>query len=350
MTVALRAHGLELRSYSSDSEFELLVPDLTVHREEVLAILGPNGAGKSTLLRALAGLESPSVGHVQGKSDDRITMVFQRPIAFAGSVLHNVSVALRAQKLPRAIVERRSRDALDHFGIVDLAARSANRLSGGELRRLALARAFALEPAVLLLDEPFDDLDARAQENLSLDLREAVARTGTAVAVVTHDLQRAALVSDRIAVLLDGALRQVGPKSEVLNHPVDFETARLVGMTNLISAELDAQGAAWVLGERSIPTTCRDVPGPVWVGLRPEHLKLDVGRGEGESIGDGRVTAHSSDGVLTTLSLEWAGQKLRTHLVSGRGVAREVSVGNRLALSLRPEDVHVLRRDVDGGL
>ncbi|MFP6641744.1 MAG: ATP-binding cassette domain-containing protein, partial [Myxococcota bacterium] len=228
--------------------------------------------------------------------------------------------------------------------IAQLAARPAGELSGGEIRRLALARAFALEPAVLLLDEPFDDLDAGAQETLSFDIREVVAKTGTAVVVVTHDLQRAALVSDRMAVLLRGRMRQAGPRHEVLNRPADPETARVVGMTNLIPAELEAGGTARVSEHASIPTTSRDAPGPVFVGLRPEHLKLDVGRGEGERIGEARVTAHASDGLLTTLSLDWAGQHLRTHLVSGRGLARGIAVGDRLPLSLRPEDVHILPR------
>lgn len=344
MTPVLRVRDLEIRRHSEGGEFELAIPHLDIHGHEVLVVLGPNGSGKSTLLRALADVEPLYAGRVERDPDARITMVFQRPIAFAGSVLHNVRIALRAQGFPSHVVEKRSRGALEHFGIAQLAARPAGELSGGEIRRLALARAFALEPAVLLLDEPFDDLDAGAQETLSFDIREVVAKTGTAVVVVTHDLQRAALVSDRMAVLLRGRMRQAGPRHEVLNRPADPETARVVGMTNLIPAELEAGGTARVSEHASIPTTSRDAPGPVFVGLRPEHLKLDVGRGEGERIGEARVTAHASDGLLTTLSLDWAGQHLRTHLVSGRGLARGIAVGDRLPLSLRPEDVHILPR------
>lgn len=344
MTSKLRIRELEIRRHSDGGEFELAIPQLDILGEEVLVILGPNGSGKSTLLRAMAGVEDLYAGRVESAPEDRITMVFQRPIALAGNVLHNVRIALRTQGYPRSVVDKRSHEALEHFGISHLALRPAAELSGGENRRLALARAFALEPAVLLLDEPFDDLDARAQETLSHDLREVVARTGAAVVVVTHDLQRAALVSDRIAVLLHGRLRQAGPRDEVLNHPADAETAELVGMTNMIRADLQADGNARVSDQASIPTPCRNDPGPVLLGVRPEHLKLDVGRGEGERIGEALVTAHASDGLLTMLSLDWAGQPLRTHLVAGRGLAREIQVGDRLPLSLRPEDVHILRR------
>jgi len=344
MKKALSARDLCIEKKTRGGEFTLSISQLSIYREEVLVVLGPNGAGKSTLLRTLAGVEAPSSGLIERDPKDRVTMVFQRPIALAGSVLHNVRVALRSQGAPATVADRRSLDALDHFGIAHLSRRPASELSGGELRRLALARAFALEPAVLLLDEPFDDLDAGSQEALSLDLRNAVARTKTAVIVVTHDLQRAVLVSDRMAVLLHGRLCQIGPRTEVLNRPVDVDTARLVGMTNLIKAQLDAHGLAHLEDHRTILTSVENEPGPVYVGFRPEHLKLDVGRGEEEPFGEGRVVSHASDGRLTTVSLDWEGEMLRTHLISGRGHAREIQVGDRLPLSLRPEDVHILRR------
>ncbi|MCH2184871.1 energy-coupling factor ABC transporter ATP-binding protein, partial [Myxococcota bacterium] len=158
MTPALRAENLRLQRQHNDGEFQLNVPELLLHPGERLAILGSNGAGKSTLLRILAGLETPAQGQVNLAPGGSVTMVFQRPIAFAGSVAHNVRVALRSRGLPHDEVDKRVAESLGHFGIAALAERRASRLSGGELRRLALARAFALEPAVLLLDEPFDDL------------------------------------------------------------------------------------------------------------------------------------------------------------------------------------------------
>jgi len=342
MSAALLARELRMVRRSVASRFELEIPHLEIRSSEVLAVLGSNGAGKSTLLRAFAGLEAPHSGEIIRHGHGPVTMVFQRPIALAGSVLHNVRIALRAQGLSGSEIGRRSAEALEHFGISKLADRPATALSGGELRRLALARAFALEPAILLLDEPFDDLDAGAQESLSRDLRNAVAQTGVAVGVVTHDLRRAVLVSDRIAVLMGGRLRLGGERDSVLNRPADLNVARLVGMNNLIPGEIDAAGIATIDPHHSIPTGQRSTPGPAWIGIRPEHLKVDVGRGEGTPIGEGEVAEFSSDGLLATLTIAWAGHTLRTHLVAGRGLARELRAGDRVSLAVRPEDVHVL--------
>jgi ABC-type Fe3+/spermidine/putrescine transport system ATPase subunit len=355
LSAVLKARGLLLERHSRAGHFELRVDALDIEDGEVLAVLGRNGSGKSTLLRALADLEPPARGHIETRSGTRVTMVFQRPIPFAGTVEHNVRVALRAARLPRETIERRTVEALEHFGMIGLHSRRAAGLSGGELRRLALARAFALEPSVLLLDEPFDDLDATAQESLSTDLRLAVAKTGVAVVIVTHDLRRAVLLCDRIAVLQDGELRQVGEKREVLARPVDAGVASLVGMTNLLPGTLAEDGGVEIGTDHVLPAPpareAREklLPGhPVWAGIRPEHLKVDIGRGDGESIGKARVLEHVSDGVLSTLVVEWAGLQLRTHLVAGRGVDREVAPGDVVSLSLRREDVHVLPREHSG--
>ncbi len=348
MTAALRVENLQVIRQSRAGRFTLSVRDLALRPGEVLAVLGPNGSGKSTLLRVLAGLESPAAGRVERQATGPVTMVFQRPIAFAGTVDHNVRIALRSIGLAPSEIRRRVDDSLGHFGIAALAERRADRLSGGELRRLVLARAFALEPAVLLLDEPFDDLDHEAQELLSRDLRQAVAQTRVAVAVVTHDLRRAVGVCDRIAVLCNGALQQVDSRRTVLERPCSPTVARLVGMTNLVAATLGAHDTAIVDPEHQLPTAGAGPPGAeVWIGIRPEHLKVDVGRGEGESIGKAVVDSIASDSVLTTLSLRWAGTLLRTHLVAGRGLAREIAVGDAVSLSVRREDVHVLPRGQD---
>ncbi|MBW2271421.1 MAG: ATP-binding cassette domain-containing protein, partial [Deltaproteobacteria bacterium] len=169
-SAVLTARALHVLRGSRGAAFELRVDSLDLMAGSVLAVLGPNGSGKSTLLRTLAGLEAPAGGRIERHTRGRVTLVFQRPIPFAGRVDHNVDVALSSLGLSRS--ERRSRraEALAHFDIDHLAGRDSATLSGGELRRLALARAFALRPEVWLLDEPFDDLDAAGQESLSLDL------------------------------------------------------------------------------------------------------------------------------------------------------------------------------------
>jgi ABC-type sulfate/molybdate transport systems ATPase subunit len=342
--VALEAR--ELRVLHRESGFALDVPHLRLHAGEVLVLLGPNGAGKSTLLRALAGVEPGAAGRVAGPGAGSVALVFQRPIAFAGSVLHNARVGLFGRGLSLRDAQALAREALERFGIAALAERHASSLSGGELRRLALARAFAMRPAVLLLDEPFDDLDAAGQAALSLDLRRAIARTRVAVAMVTHDLRRALLLADRLGVLLGGRLAQQGPRAEVLARPRSLAVARLVGMLNLVRGRItrdDAGVRVEVDAQHRIPVAS-DLPdgSRVHAGIRPEHLKLDVGRGEGESIGKGRVQSVVDDGVAASVSIEWAGQPLRTHLLAGRGLARTLAPGDPVSLSVRADHVHVL--------
>ena len=334
---ALRVSGLLVRRVSKRSAFELEVDELELRRGGVLAVLGPNGAGKSTLLRTLAGLERPVRGSIERHLDGPLTMVFQRPIAFSGSVTHNLAVAVSGLRLSRAERASRVDEALEHFGIARLASRRAATLSGGELRRLALARAFALRPAVLLLDEPFDDLDPSGQEALSLDLRSVIASTGVAVAVVTHDLRRALLLSDRIAVLLEGRVAQEGEREEVLSRPASVDVARLVGMSNLIEgvvaegmSEADPELSRVVVdAQHQLPVETALAPGtPVFAGIRPERLKVEVGRGAGVPIGKAVVGAVLSDGVAVTVQVRWAGRELRTHLLAGRGLARTIAPGD----------------------
>jgi spermidine/putrescine transport system ATP-binding protein len=315
---------------------------------EALVILGPNGSGKSTLMRTLAGLERPIGGRVASAATGPVTMVFQRPALLAGSVAHNVRVVFLGKKRSSAQIRDRVQDALERFQIDHLAEHRAATLSGGESRRLALARAFALRPAVLLLDEPFAGLDADGQAALSLDLRRAISDTGVAVAMVTHDLRRAMLLADRIAVLIDGRLAQVGRRDELLERPSTPEIAQVVGMTNLVRGVVseDRRGDLTLVevdAQHRVATHAELSPGTrVWIGIRPEHLKLDVGRGAVDPIGKGIVREVVNDGVSVTVQVDWAGAELRTHLMAGRGLARTLEVGAPVSLSVSPEHVHLI--------
>jgi ABC-type Fe3+/spermidine/putrescine transport system ATPase subunit len=355
---ALSVRDLRVTRSSRSGTFALEVDALDLEAGGVLAVLGPNGAGKSTLLRCLAGLEPLAGGVLSTRAEGPVTMVFQRPIAFAGSVRHNLRAALLGTGLPRSEIATREAEALERFGIARHASRRASTLSGGELRRLALARAFVLRPGVLLLDEPFEDLDAAGQESLSLDLQRAIRETGIAAALVTHDLRRALLLADRIAVLLDGRLVQCGARDAVLEGPRSLAVARVVGMSNLVPGTIVpgvAEGPHQIevdalhripVALPSAPTGPRFGPGDrVHAGIRPEHLKIDVGRGEGIPIGKARVRSIVSDGAVATVTVEWAGHELRTHLLAGRGIARSLAPGDPVVLEVRPEEVHLVPAD-----
>ena len=348
--VALSATELRCQLGSGSSGFRLEVASLDLRAGEVLVILGPNGAGKSTLLRALAGLEQSVDNDAIQTGSGPVTLVFQRPAALSGSAHFNVRAALLGKGVPEAVCRDRVSRALARFDIAHLADHNARTLSGGEMRRLALARAFVLEPEVLLLDEPFDDLDAEGQRLLSLDLEQAIAETNVAVAMVTHDLRRALLLADRIAVLMAGELVQHGLRDEVLQRPNSPEIARTVGMTNLATGHVvrQADGISWVEISHGfeVPTTADlEIGHETWIGIRPEHLKLDIGRGDGESIGKANVESLVSDGLATVVTLRAHGRTFTTHLLSGRGLARRLRPGDPVSLAVRPDQVHARRVD-----
>jgi ABC-type Fe3+/spermidine/putrescine transport system ATPase subunit len=201
---------------------------------------------------------------------------------------------------------------------------------------------------VLLLDEPFAGLDADGQAALSLDLRRVISDTGVAVAMVTHDLRRAMLLADRIAVLIDGRLAQDGRRDAVLEQPSTPEIARVVGMTNLVQGTVAKErrgdlALVEVDAQHRVATRTGLAPGTrVWVGIRPEHLKVDVGRGAVDPIGKGVVREVVNDGVSITVQVDWAGTELRTYLMAGRGLARTLRAGVSVSLSASPNHVHLI--------
>jgi tungstate transport system ATP-binding protein len=369
----LSARDLEVGYGDKNAAFELRVSRLDLNAREVLAVLGPNGAGKSTLLLAMAGVLKPREGHVRVGTPGLPALVFQRPVWLRGSVAYNAEVPLWARGVSRAARRQRAARALARFGIGELGRRNAATLSAGELRRLALARAFVTDPGVLLLDEPFDDLDVAGREALSFDLRQTIAETDIAVAMVTHDLRQALLLADRIAVLCEGRLVQVGTRNELLRSPENPVVARLVGMENVLSGVAIGRDAAGLtLVEVSSGKRLRAIgaasPGEsLWVGIRPEHVKLDAKRDEDTRVEHstssafgsppapfrvpgaldslrGKVQRVVSDGILATAWIDWDGIELRTHLIAGRGLGHTIKTDDPVWFAIRPEDVHLMPR------
>jgi ABC-type tungstate transport system substrate-binding protein/ABC-type sulfate/molybdate transport systems ATPase subunit len=227
----------------------------------VTAVLGANGAGKSTLLRVAGALRRPDAGAVliagapaEPRDLRRVTAaVLQRPLLRRGSTRANVETGLRFRHVNRREAHGRAHAWMDQLAIPHLADRQTQTLSGGEAQRVSLARALAIEPAVLLLDEPFAGLDAPTRGELIVDLREALTTTGTAALLVTHDRHEAAALADHIAILHAGELRQHGETVHVLANPADRDCARILGYENLLSAET----AERLLGEGSGPRALR---------------------------------------------------------------------------------------------
>ena len=268
------------------------VPQLDVLEGEVLVIIGPNGAGKSVLLETLALLQEPSAGRVlfEGQPVDgrqltlrrRMAVVFQEPMLLRRSVVENVAMGMRLRGVPRSLRRERARRWMERFGIDHLAGRSALTLSGGEAQRANLARAFALEPEVLLLDEPFSALDQPTRDDLLDDLSAALRETAVTTVFVTHDRGEALRLGDRVAVLMGGVICQMGTAAEVFAAPVDEEVAAFVGVENIVAgrvrsladglATLDLDGVV----VESVASSL-ELGAEVLACLRPEDVVIESG-------------------------------------------------------------------------
>lgn len=271
----------------------LRVPSLLVREGEILSLIGPNGAGKTTLLQTLSYLLKPFRGEIlfKGNKVDSnhsvlgfrrgLAMVFQEPLLFDTTVFKNVASGLRIRGIERDEIRNRTTDELERFGIVHLKDRSAKTLSGGEAQRTSLARAFALRPEILLLDEPFSSLDPPTRESLLDDLDRILRQTRTTALFATHDRMEALRLSDRIAVMNKGNILQVGSPEEVANHPVDELVASFMGMETILTGRvIRANGSTFSV---SIERHQIEAVGDVHLGetvvlcVRPENITLSVG-------------------------------------------------------------------------
>ncbi len=304
---------------------------------QVLAVLGPSGCGKSTLLRAVAGLESLAAGAISFDGADLagtpthrrgFALMFQDGQLFEHqSVGANVGYSLRLRRLPRLPrlprlhrsarrdVSARVAELLELVGLVGYADRSPATLSGGERQRVALARALAVEPRLLLLDEPLSALDKALRERLALDLRAILTAAGTTALLVTHDHEEAFAVADRMAVMQGGRLVQSGTLADVWQHPADADTARFLGYAAVLSGERAlritsaaglASGRASGLGPEPVVALRRSaltvvLEGPlsgtvIGAALSPDQVRLTV-----EVDGLGVLDAIALSGVPTPL-------------------------------------------------
>jgi tungstate transport system ATP-binding protein len=226
----------------------LEVGALEVARGETWVLVGPNGAGKTSLLRVLGLLERPAAGQFLLFGEEvrkaslalrrRVLTIFQETLLLDESALANVTLPLSLRGHVRAKAESDARAALALFGAEHLADRRARKLSGGEARRIALARGFAPRPDLLLLDEPFAALDPPSREALAIDLKQAIRATGTTCVVVTHDRAEALSLSDHTGVILGGQLVQSGLTEEVFRSPANEAVARFIGVENLIQVRI----------------------------------------------------------------------------------------------------------------
>jgi ABC-type sulfate/molybdate transport systems ATPase subunit len=263
---------------------EVLVVDaLDVRTGERLAVLGPNGAGKTTLLRLVAGLDQPTAGTVEvdglaiaGAGLDvrrRIVYATQRPGLLGTSVIRNVELPLRWRGIDGTARSRAACAALERLNIAHLADRKAFSLSGGEAQRVSLARALALEPRLLLLDEPAAGLDAEARRAFFDDLERALAKRTTTVVHVSHRPEEALRLADRVAVLTDGSVRQIGDPASIVQRPADATVATLIGYENVLPVQIDKSGRVLIDGAPCGVHSTTD-PGPATLATWATAIRL----------------------------------------------------------------------------
>ena len=219
----LRAADLRVDRRSRRGAFELRVEALDLRAAEVLAILGPNGAGKSTLLRALAGLETPARGRIDSQARGPVTMVFQRPTAFSGSVAQNVRAALLGRGLARAEAEELARHYLERVRIPEQADKQPGQLSGGQQQRVAIARSLCMRPQLMLFDEPTSALDPEMIKEV-LDTMIELAEEGMTMLCVTHEMGFARQVANRVIFMDAGQIVEQNEPEEFFNNPQSERT------------------------------------------------------------------------------------------------------------------------------
>jgi tungstate transport system ATP-binding protein len=355
----LAARGVRVER---DGRVVLRVPELTVPAEEVLVLIGPNGAGKSTLLQALGLLIPLADGtiHLDGRpvvgraaalaARRRMAMAFQEPLLFDTTVAGNVAAGLRLHGHHRATIESRVAAWLDALGIAHLARRRASALSGGEAQRVSLARALALDPDILLLDEPFAALDAATRASLLSDVERLVRRPGRAVVIVTHDRAEALRLADRIAVVLDGQIAQIGAPAAVFGRPASLHVAEFVGVETILPGRVVATEAG--LATVAVGPHRVVVPSPLPVGqrvhvcVRPEDIAL-AAPGPAESVTSvrnhlpGVVSQVVPQGPIARVEID-AGVAVIAYVTGPSVDALQLRPGAPVVASVKATDIHLI--------
>src|SRR4051812_20762477 len=330
---------------------------------EQLTLLGPSGCGKTTTLRAIAGLEKPSAGEIridgttvysseQGinvRAEKRgLSMVFQSYAIWPHmTVFENVAYGLRVRRTGAAEITEKVHQALDMVQMQSFASRRASQLSGGQQQRVALARAFVFQPSVLLFDEPLSNLDAKLRADMRIELRELQHRLGITSVYVTHDLEEALAMSDRIVVMRDGLIEQTGTPDEIYRLPNSAFVADFVGSANLIRGrhrgDLDTGGL--IALETSAGHIVygmaygRSVGAEPVVSVRTVHLRISTEPpAAAQNVWRVPVRQTVFQGDFTQVHVGWGDQ----HLVARCAAMEPLAVGRDVYISVEPRHVVVL--------
>jgi spermidine/putrescine transport system ATP-binding protein len=307
--------------------------DLHIPDGEFFSLLGPSGCGKTTTLRMIAGFEQPTSGEILLDGTDvaytpahqrNVNTVFQNYALFPHlNVYDNIAFGLKRAKRPKAEIRERVGKALELVQLPGYERRKSSQLSGGQQQRVALARALILNPAVLLLDEPLGALDAKLRKALQIELKALQQEVGITFLYVTHDQEEALTMSDRLAVMKDGNIEQVGVPQDVYEDPETLYVADFLGVSNLMEATIVSTGTSAcrvALDGYELQTrgTDRDVTGEAKIVIRPERIELED---HGSASGQNRIPAMVERVV-------YAGSEIQVIVRAATGEALQALVQN----------------------
>ncbi len=341
-------------------------PDVVAVREssfevapgELVTLLGPSGCGKTTTLRMIAGFDLPSSGSIRIGGEDVSMLppnkrdtatVFQSYGLFPHmNVAENVGYGLRIRKVAKAEIDERVKRALALTGLADYAERSPGRLSGGQQQRVALARSLVVEPGVLLLDEPLSNLDALLREQMRVEIRRIQKSLGITAVYVTHDRVEAMSLSDRVIVMKDGSIMQIGSPSAIYEDPDSVFVAGFVGKVAFFPVEvkgLEGSGCACELQGKIVKAGKRAPgvtgPGPATLMARPESLRVGE-PGQGVVDGTVRQNVYLGSSVESFIDTPYGELLVQIDDPAGRKIAPE---GSRVSVSFNEAQVRALPSD-----
>ena len=349
-------HAVELDHITKRFNDVVAVDDvvLDVADGEFFALLGPSGCGKTTTLRMIAGLEFPTEGGLRIFGDEVGTLppnkrpvntVFQNYALFPHmSVEENVSFGLRMQRVPKREIGQRVEKAVSLVRMEGMEQRRSVQLSGGQQQRVALARALVNSPKVLLLDEPLGALDLKLRQQMQRELKSLQREVGITFVFVTHDQEEALTMSDRIGVMNDGRLLQVGTPTDIYENPVNRFVADFIGQTNLLDGTVESRDVVCLANGARIPAQSDLPPGTkVAVSIRPERASLHpLGHAPaGRPSVDGRLegVTYLGNALVHSVALDWMGLEVRSEI---RPDEARLTVGDGVSVSWEPGAVAVV--------
>ncbi|HPC74635.1 MAG TPA: ABC transporter ATP-binding protein [Syntrophales bacterium] len=360
MTTILEARNLKVIRGGS---LLVDVPDLAIFEGETLSLIGPNGAGKTTLLQALSFLTKPSGGEILFRGQAvgtnhraleyrrRLAMVFQEPLLFDTTVFENVASGPKIRRLGAEAIRKAVAEQLNRFGISHLRDRSARTLSGGEAQRTSLARAFAIQPEILFLDEPFASLDPPTREAIIVDLGKAIAETGTTTAIATHDRNEALRLSDRIAMMDGGRIVQIGSPSDVMNRPVDELVAAFVGIETILHGLVREKQEGSILVD--VDGSEIEVAGDLEAGtsvilcIRPENVTLSLSPPASptsvRNVFPGRIRRITPLGLVVKVEIA-CGFPLVAYVTGNAAEDLNLREGNEVTAQFKATSIHLCQK------